>query len=230
MKNFVYYRPVGLSIIISIYLLTLVSCTKRTVELGEDYGITYLPLRDGQTYTYQRQCGEETKQLTRRLRIVKGDIENPEFRVIEKGGDSFDQFLRHQGNAIVHLTEKPLERLEDLGEGQLYLSTWLLDGAMSGDYWEDNETGLRTAVAGFESVTVPAGTFGDCIKTVTEPTAILLEVVEKRGEQTGLSAEQIAIELENARELCIRWFARGVGLVKEVKGDCRLELSSYIRQ
>ncbi len=229
MKTFVYYRPVRLGIIL-LTLFTVLSCSKSKQPLGEDYGIAYLPLRDGQTYTYQRQCNEQTEQLTRRLRIIKGDIETPEFRVFEKGGESFDQFLRHQGNAVVHLTEKPPARLEEFDEGQLYLSTWLLDGATRGDYWEDEETGLRTAVAGFESVTVLAGTFDDCIKTVTEPTDILLEVIEKRGEQNRLSAEQIAVELENARELCIRWFARGVGLVKEEKGDCRLELNSYIRQ
>ena len=229
MKTFVYYRPVRLGIVL-LTLFTVLSCTKSDRPLGEDYGIVYLPLMDAQTYTYQRQCGENTEQLTHRLRIVKGDLEAPEFRVIVKGAESFDQFLRHQRNAVVHLTEKPLARLMELNEGQLYLSTWLLDSASRGDYWEDEETGLRTAVAGFESVTVLAGTFDDCIKTVTEPTDILLEVIEKRGKQNGLSAEQIAVELENARELCIRWFARGVGLVKEEKGDCRLELSSHIRQ
>ncbi len=229
MKKFVYYRPVRLGIVL-LTLFTVLACTKSKRPLGEDYGITYLPLRDGQTYTYQRQCDGSTEQLTRRLRIIKGDIETPEFRVFEKGGESFDQFLRHQGNAVVHLTEKPPARLEEFDEGQLYLSTWLLDGASPGSYWENEETGLRTAVAGFESVTVLAGTFDDCIKVVTEPTDILLEVIEKRAEQRGLSAEQIAVELESAKELCIRWFARGVGLVKEEKGDCRLELNSYIRQ
>ena len=229
MKKFVYYRPVWLGIVL-LSLLTILACTKSKEPLGEDCGMAYLPLRDGQTYTYQRQCGDNTEQLTRRLRFIKGDIETPEFRVFEKGDESFDQFLRHQGNAVVHLTVKPPARLMPLGEGHFYLSTWLLDDASPGTYWEDEETGLRTAVAGFESVTVPAGTFDDCIKTVAEPTEILLEVIEKRGEQNGLSAEEITVELESARELCIRWFAWGVGLVKEEKGDCRLELDSYIRQ
>ncbi|MBU1707197.1 hypothetical protein KKB28_04705 [bacterium] len=229
MKNFVYYRPVRLGIVL-LTLFLVISCNKSKEPLGEDYGIAYLPLRDNQTFTYQRQCGDNTEQVTRELRLVKGDLETPEFRIIEKDGESFDQFLRHQGNAVVYLTEKPLARLEDFAEGQLYLSTWLLDGATNGDYWEDEETGLRTAVAGFESVTVPAGTFEDCIKTVVESTDLLLEVIEKRGEQSGLSEEMLAVELEDAKELCIRWFAWGVGLVKEEKGDCRLELVSYIRE
>lgn len=208
--------------------LVIVSCSTSSRKLGEDLGITYLPLRDGQKYTYHRQRGDRSEQLTCRLQFVEGDRTTPEFRAI--GQDTREIFLRRQKDAIVCLTEDPPARLKQLPAGQLYLSTWLLDGATRGVFWEDEETGLRSVVAAFEAVTTPAGTFDDCIKIVIEPMDILLEVMEVRGERQGRSSEEIAAELRAVSEVRVRWFARGVGLVKEEKGDCRLELISYNRR
>lgn len=208
--------------------LAVMSCSAPSRKLGEDLGIAYLPLRDGQKYTYSRQCGDESEQFSVELKFVEGDLATPEFRVINRDGS--DIFLRRQRDAVVCLTDAPLGRLKELAAGQLYLSTWLLDGTTTGTYWEDEETGLRSAVAGFESVTTPAGAFDDCIKITIEPTDILLEVMRLRAEQQGRSAHEIAAELNAAAEVRVRWFAQGVGLVKETHGNCLLELVSYNRR
>jgi len=220
MKKSVYF---GLSL-----ALAVMSCSPPGGKLGEDLGITYLPLRDGQKYTYSRQYGDESEQFSVELKFVEGDLASPEFRVINRDGR--DTFLRRQRDAVVCLTDAPLGRLQELPAGQLYLSTWLLDGATAGVFWEDDETGLRSAVAGFESVTTPAGTFDDCIKITVEPTDILLEVMRLRAEQQGRSPHEIAAELHAAAEVRVRWFARGAGLVKETHGNCLLELVSYNRR
>jgi hypothetical protein len=206
-------------------VLLAAACSKPGGKLGNDYGIAYLPLRDGQKFVYQRDCGGRAERIIRELSLVRGDLETPEFRVNEVGAG--DMFLRRQGNAVVCLSDKPRARLKMLGEGELYLSTWLLDGATPGTFWEDEDTGLRTAVAGFESVTTPAGTFDDCIKVTIEATEILWQVTEERIRRENLSPEQEDAISEALAQVCIRWFARGIGLVKEEDGPCRMELISY---
>lgn len=229
MKRFVYYRPVGLGIVLLTSLFVF-SCSKSDRSLGEDFGIAYLPLRDGSKYVYQRECDGKPEQFTWQFRFVEGDYETPEFRIIEQNGKSVDKFLRRQGNAVVFLTEKPIARLLYLGENELYLSTWLLEGITAHDFWEDEETGMRTAVSGFESVTTPAGKFKDCIKVVIEATEMLWDVTEERLRRYGHSPEEADATREALSDYYIRWFARGVGLVKEKHGDCVMELISYNRK
>ncbi|MFH1009738.1 MAG: hypothetical protein V1784_00710 [bacterium] len=206
-------------------LVFAAACSKSGGKLGNDYGIAYLPLRDGQKFVYQRECDGRVEPIVMELSFVQGDLETPEFRVDASGMG--DRFLRRQGNAIVCLMERPPARLRELAQGELYLSTWLLDGATPGTFWEDEDTGLRTAVAGFESVTTPAGTFESCMKVTIEATEILWEVTEERIRRDQLSPEQEDAICEDLSQICIRWFARGVGLVKEEHGACRMELISY---
>ncbi|MBM3325060.1 MAG: hypothetical protein FJY66_05270, partial [Calditrichaeota bacterium] len=148
--------------------LFAVACSRPGGKLGNDYGIAYLPLRDGRKFVYQRECDGRTEPVVMELSLVRGDLETPEFRVNTPGDG--DMFLRRQGNAVVCLMEKPRTRLRELAEGELYLSTWLVDGATPDTFWEDEDTGLRTAVAGFEMVTTPAGTFHHCMKVTIEAT------------------------------------------------------------
>lgn len=209
----------------SAIVLAIVSCSPSVTRLGTNLGIAYLPLRDGMKHVYQRECDGQVEPITMALQFVKGDLETPEFRVDAPGVG--DMFLRRQGNAVVCLMERPPARLKELAEGELYLSTWLLDGATPGTFWEDEDTGLRTAVAGCEAVTTPAGTFSDCIKVTIEATEILWEVTGERIRRDKLSPEQEDAISESLSYVCIRWFARGVGLVKEEHGACRMELISY---
>jgi hypothetical protein len=206
-------------------IFAIEACSSPGGKLAENRGITYLPLRDGMKFVYQRACGEQVTQAEWTLQFVKGDIETPEFRVT--GAGTGDMFLRRQGNAVVCLMEKPPARLKELPEGELYLSTWLLDGATPGTFWEDEDTGLRTAIAGFEAVTTPAGTFNDCIKVTIEATEVLWEATEERIRRENLSLEQEDAICEALSFVCVRWFARGAGLVKEERGACTMELISY---
>ncbi len=206
-------------------MLSVIACSKPGGKLENNYGISYLPLRDGQKFVYQRECGGRAERVVRELSLVRGDLETPEFRVNAAGMG--DMFLRRQGNAVVCLMEKPPARLTELPDGELYLSTWLLDGATPGTFWEDEDTGLRTAVAGFETVTTPAGTFDSCIKVTIEATEILWQATKERIRREKLSPEQEDAICEGLSFVCIRWFARNVGLVKEEQGACRMELISY---
>lgn len=206
-------------------VLAIVSCSSPSAKLPTNHGIPYLPLRDGMKYVYQRECDGRVEPITMALQFVKGDLETPEFRV--DAPSVGDMFLRRQGNVVVCLCERPQARLKELPEGELYLSTWLLDGAAPGTFWEDEDTGLRTAVAGYEAVTTPAGTFDDCIKVTIEATEMLWEVTKERIRRDKLSPEQEDAVCEGLSYVCIRWFARGVGLVKEEHGACQMELISY---
>ncbi|MBK6766673.1 MAG: hypothetical protein IPG71_10265 [bacterium] len=107
----------------------------------------------------------------------------------------------------------------------VYDQVWVDEGAEVDSLWTDPTVGTESLVAGYESVTVPAGTYDDCLKMVITPLPELRDSVEARYQRDESDEQLYLQEKEAASWQTVRWFANGVGLVKEQigpSGDARI--------
>jgi hypothetical protein len=66
---------------------------------------------------------------------------------------------------------------------------------------------------------VPAGSFDNCYKTLTEAQPDLFDTLDAWQQRGDLKKDDYNREVERARQVILRWFAPGVGLVKEQIGS-----------
>jgi hypothetical protein len=137
------------------------------------------------------------------------------FALTIKGNELGLCTLMQVDSAIVFSTTDPLTMLESPKQIPEFRQTWLDENVPPGDSWDDPDTGTQTVFAGYESVTVPAGTFEHCYKAVTEATPALLDTLKARLANGELTADEYREAAERARIVAVRWFAAGTGLVKE---------------
>jgi len=121
-----------------------------------------------------------------------------------------------KGTQVYFETNKPATAFTDVPE---FRQLWVDETANPGDDWTDEDTGTQTVVAISETVTVPAGTYENCYKTVTTGTQALLDSLTSWHERGALSDELYESQMTAAKTPVIRWFASGVGLVKQQMGD-----------
>jgi hypothetical protein len=112
-----------------------------------------------------------------------------------------------------------------------YRDLWVKEPADEGDQWENEVSGELTVVAGYETVTVPAGTFQNCLKTVTTVQQVFMDSLTAWKERGAIDDGQYNSWAKFAGYVTTRWFAQGVGLVKEQLGsvDHVRELTAIVK-
>lgn len=189
-------------------------------------GTEHLLLLHDRLLRYQERTGERTRTFTLRLLYAGGRS----VRVYEAVFDGVDPgrcaFLS-SGTQVFFETNRSPMALELLPE---YRQLWVDEAAAVGDSWQDEDTGTETVFAGYETVTVPAGTYQNCYKTVTTASRALTDSLSAWRSRGRLSDEEYQSRADEAARVVVRWFASGVGLVKEqLAPDHVRELLAVVR-
>ncbi|MBU0507697.1 hypothetical protein KKH27_02500 [bacterium] len=184
-------------------------------------GTDHLPLLHDRLLRYQERTGSTSRDYTLHLSYSGGRT----IRVFEatfKGIDVGRCNLISNGPVVYLETNHPLTTSEFL---PFYRQIWVDEEASSGASWVDEDMATETVFAGFETVSVPAGNFPDCYKTVTTTLPGFADSLRVRLGRGELRDRDYQREKANAGLVIIRWFARDVGLVKEQLGS-----SEHVRE
>lgn len=173
---------------------------------------------------YRQRRGDVTTEYSWRQNWLGGKRVKV-FSLTIDGIDMGDGTLIQSDSAITFATTKPLTMLESPRIVPEFRQVWVDESVARGEGWDDPDTGTRTVMAGFESVTVPAGTFEHCYRTVTEASPELFDSLTSRRNDGSLTVQDYQLQIEQARLVVSRWFAPGVGLVKEQIGG-----PDYVRE
>lgn len=180
-------------------------------------GTDFFPLLEGRKLRYRESADGETREYTMTFRYIGGR----EWKVYEVKGDDLPYGaieFQSDGRIVEAVTMLSMTSLESrLHTGQ-FNQVWLDDGVSEDSAWQDFAPGTETLVAGFETVTVPAGRYEECLMTVTTPLPEVKDSVEARYNRDEMKEPAYLRERELANWQTMRWFAHGVGLVKEQIG------------
>lgn len=177
-------------------------------------GTEHLLLLHNRVLRYEERYHRELKTFTMRMHYAGGRSVRV-YSLQMKGADWGNCSFISSGSQVFFETNKPSTALQDVPE---FRQLWINEELSVGDGWEDQDTGTQTVVAPSETITVPAGTFENCYKTVTTGTQELLDSLQSWHEKALLADEDFETQLKRARIPVVRWFASGVGLVKEQIG------------
>jgi hypothetical protein len=204
-----------------LFLILISGCSeayKRTVPRA---GTEFMPLYEDRQLRYRVIDYGDTYEYSMKLRYLGGE-EYKVFKatVVEGEAPGGLEFSSHeqQVTAITQFTLTSLESPLQKGE---FSQIWIDEALQPGGYWTDFDTGTQTVFAGYEDVIVPAGTYTDCYKTVTEALPVLVDSIRARFERGEMDEEMLAQQSDNAKLIVLRWFAKDVGLVKEQVGTAR---------
>ncbi len=187
-------------------------------------GTSHLPLRENRIWTYREKRDGREEKYSLAVRFLGGDRYQV-FRAVVKGID-LGEIAFVQVDSIVYFeTTKPLTQLESPLRVPVFRQVWVDENAARGDSWDDTDTGTRTLYAGLDSVTVPAGHYSNCYKTITESLPELADTLALRYARGEISAEELSRQTANSKLVVVRWFAPDIGLVKEQIGH-----SDFVRE
>jgi hypothetical protein len=197
---------------ISILLLALLAgCGGGPERTPLRAGTEHLLLLDGRKMRYLDQDNGKSSTYTLEMHWGGGKA----FRVYQAVFDGLDRghctFISN-GPKVFFTTDKPVTALQGLLE---YRQLWVNEEAKQGEEWVDTDTGTKTLFAGFEDVTVPAGKYDNCYKTVTVVLPAFTDSLKVWREAGEITPEEYDEFLADANTTTVRWFASGVGLVKE---------------
>ena len=185
---------------------------ERTVLRG---GTRHLPLLHDRVLRYQETENGKTTPYTVRMIYAGGDrvrVYDLQYKGVERGFSS----LLSNGMQVYFETQQPLTAVLDAPQ---YREMWLDENLDEGASWDEEMMGTSVVFAGYETVTVPAGTYQNCYKTVSTVQPVYLDSLKafyNRSEMTDAEFKQLAAR---ANLVVVRWFATRVGLVKEQIGD-----------
>lgn len=180
-------------------------------------GTEFMPLLDGRIMRYQEKGNGETYDYTLTMRYIGGrawKVFTCEDEVTPYSGIEFTS----NGSVVEAATGVGFTSMESRQHVGAFNQVWIDEKADPDSGWYDEQLGTETIEAGYETVTVPAGTFENCLKTVATPVPAVMDSVEARY-QRGDSDEKLYLEEKRVVNWqTVRWFAHGVGLVKEQLG------------
>ena len=187
---------------------------ERTVYRG---GNSFFPLLDGRVLHYEEHREGTIREYSLRIQYAGGHVSKI-YTTYFKGADFGECSFVSRDSDVVFSTNDPLTAMMPRGTLPEYRQLWVDASAKKGNSWQDEDTGTETTFSGFEPVEVPAGKFDHCYKTMTQAQALLFDSLTVWRDRGELKASDYERELESARQLVVRWFAPGVGLVKEQIG------------
>lgn len=208
-----FQRPLARALL---FLLALAAAgcgePERVVLRG---GTEHFPLLHDRLLRYQERTDGTSREFTlqlfysggRSIRVYQGT-----YKGIPLGKCNF----LSRDSVVTLETPRPLTTSQLL---PAYRQVWVDEQVAAGDTWIDDETATETMFAGFEDVTVPAGSFPQCYKTATTTLPGFADSLRARHERKELPDREYEQQLANANLVIVRWFAKGVGLVKEQLGS-----------
>ncbi|MBL0063358.1 MAG: hypothetical protein IPP40_18210 [bacterium] len=132
-------------------------------------------LLDSRVVRYRQKGSGETSEYTLTFKYIGGRA----WKVYTAKGDNLpygELEFSSNGTIVEAATQMSLTSLESRNTVGAFNQVWV-DEMDVDSVWYDEQTGTETVVAGFERVTVPAGTFDECLKTVTTPLAEIADPV-----------------------------------------------------
>lgn len=213
------HRISRVAALIILALLTVSCGGPRRVPLRG--GTEHLLLLDGRVLQYHEVRDGKTREFTLTLHFNGGTLAREfaaEFRGLKMGACSFIS----TDTQVIFETMQPFTAMAVLPE---YRQVWVDETAQFGDAWQDLDVGTETVFAGLETITVPAGTFADCYKTVTVTLPALQDTLAAWRAGGIINEADYEQMTANAELTIIRWFAAGVGLIKEQIGG-----SNHVRE
>jgi hypothetical protein len=184
-------------------------------------GTEHLLLLNNRVMKYQEREGAKIKPYTMTM-LYAGGVSVRVFETRFKGVDFGECKFISRGPQVFFSTSRPLTAVREVPDCR---QLWVNEEAKEGESWEDDDTGTQTMFAGYESVTVPAGTYDRCYKTVTTVVPALAESLKVWHNSGVLTDRQFEQQEVIAKMTIVRWFASGVGLVKEQLGE-----SDHVRE
>jgi hypothetical protein len=201
--------------VFSFFAFCFFGCSTGPEKVPLRGGTLHLPLLNGRILKYHEYISGAEHDYTVKFTYLGGRetrVFDAQFKEIEGGQCRF----LSRGGLVYFATTQPLTVLRDAPE---FRQLWVDDSAAAGDTWEDEDVGTQTTFVGYEKVTVPAATFERCYKTVT----VALPALKDSNEawfNRGLIEDKDYQSRRAAADLTVmRWFAAGIGLVKEQIGD-----------
>lgn len=212
-------------VLVSLCLCVLMSSCGGEKLPAKRTGITHFPLVDGRIYVYRETVENKSFDFTIETRFG-GGTKYPVYFLRVEGADWGQCLFMLQDSSVVFVSSKPEARLEAPELTPEYRQTWMDETIDEGNYWDDPDTGTRTVLASLnESVTTPAGTYDFCARTVTETLPELFDSLTARLSGGRITQSEYDQQSARARDVIERWFAPGVGFVKE-----RFRQSGVVRE
>ena len=187
---------------------------ERTVYRG---GTEYMPLLEGRKLLYRETEAGEQLEYSLTLHYL-GGRQWKIFGIREEESPYGAIEFESDGKIVRATTQLSFTSLDDRSGVGAFTAVWLDQGADEDSTWLDDQAGTETIVAGFEGVTVPAGRFSECLKIVTTPLDAVADSIEARYQRNAIDEQQYVEERAVANWQTVRWFAAGVGLVREQIG------------
>lgn len=186
----------------------------RTLYRG---GTEFMPLMDGRKLRYHEKGNGESYDYSLTMKYIGGRAWK--VYVCEDEGTPYGGIEFSSNGVIVEAaTRISFTSMESRTQVSAFNQIWVDEGAALDSAWYNEQTGTETIVAGFETVTVPAGKFEDCLKTVVTPLPAVADSIEARYQRNEMDEQAYSEERGVANWQTVRWFAQGVGLVKEQIG------------
>jgi len=187
---------------------------QRTVFRG---GVDYMPLLDGRKLVYRETDEGERDDYSLTLHYIGG--RNWKIYSVVEEETPYGRIEFESNGVVLRVsTQISLTSLESRKSIGAFTTVWLDGNAPEDSAWFDELTGTETLVAGYENVTVPAGSYTECLKTVSTPLPDLADSLEARYERSEIDEKQYTLERTFLNWQTVRWFASGVGLIKEQIG------------
>lgn len=172
---------------------------------------------DGRILRYRENAEGEASEYSLTLKFLGGrtwKIYEATDKDIPYGAIEFSS----DGKIVEVATQVSLTSLDSRKSVSVYDQVWIDEGAEVDSFWTDPTVGTESLVAGYETITVPAGKFEDCLKMVVTPLPELKDSIEARYQRDESDEQLYLLEKEASNWQTVRWFANGVGLIKEQIG------------
>ena len=200
-------------------LVFVVGCGPKSPDrIGFLGGTSHMPLRHERVLRYQEQRGVDQKDYELTM-LYTGGHRSKVYALRFKDASFGECELIGNDSMIYFSTTEPLTAMVPRGTSPDWRELWIDENARHGDSWLNEDTGTQTVYAGNETVSIPTGSFSNCYKTVTEAVPELADSLLARRDRGDLSTKEYEHELANSKLVVVRWFAPGVGLVREQVGD-----------
>jgi hypothetical protein len=208
------HRSRSAFLILLIGTMLFAGCGGGSERLVLRGGTRHLPLLHDRVLRYREFNGDEERTYTLRTTYAGGRISRV-FNVFFKGIEAGRCTFISKDSLVYFTTSQPLTPMTDLPS---YRSLWVNEQAEEGDTWVDEDTGTEVTFVGYQPATVPAGTFEKCYTTVSTVLPVFMDSVKAWHRRGVITQRDYDVWNRNKDIVIRRWFAPGLGLVKEQIG------------
>ena len=173
--------------VFSLLLTSIFSaCGEAPTRFVYRSGTDYMPLLDSRVLRYREKADGPSTEYTLTLKYIGGrswKVYTCQDENIPYGSIEFTS----NGVIVEAATLISLTSLESRKVVSAFNQVWVDEAVEVDSSWYDESTGTETLVAGYETVTVPAGKLEDCLKTGTTPLPEIADSVESHTPRSARS-------------------------------------------